>query len=352
MICDNWEFSGCHWLSRTGPMNANVISSRVRLARNIKGYPFSHWASTGELAKVISQCSSAIRQCDLMQGSEEVQLENRSDLDLLFLLERHQISHEMAHGQNQRSVFIQKDQTVSVMVAEEDHLRIQVLLPGLNLQEAWRLADEIDSELSKHLRFAFSDRLGFLTACPTNVGTGMRCSVMIHLPALVMTRQIQKLINAVSQLGLTVRGPQGEGSEIKGNLFQISNQVTLGVSESETLEKLRHISEQIIESEGKAAAQLMEEAEDEIQDRVWRSYGILSSARKLNSKETVELLSPLRFGVTSGIIKDLSMETLNEILLCSRPAHLQKRARKEMDSRERDLLRAQYVQSKLKGSRN
>lgn len=333
-------------------MNTHVISCRIRLARNLKGYPFSHWASTGELAKVISLCSGVIRQTSLMSDAEELQLEGANDLDLHFLMERHQISQEMARGQNQRSVFIQKTQTLSIMVAEEDHLRLQVLLPGLNLQEAWRVISGLDDEIGNALPYAFSDRLGYLTACPTNVGTGMRCSVMVHLPALVMTRQIQKLINAVSQLGLTVRGPQGEGSDIQGNLFQLSNQVTLGISESETLEKLFHITEQIVDSERKATTQLLEEAEEEIQDRVWRSYGILTTARKLNSRETLDLLSPIRLGVTTGTFKEVSLDTLNEIFLCSRPAHLQKKAGKTMESRDRDIYRARFIQSRLKSSNN
>lgn len=333
-------------------MNSHVISCRIRLARNLKGYPFSHWASTGDLAKVISLCSGVIRQTALMRDSEELHLEGANELDLHFLMERHQISQEMARGQNQRSVFIQSSQTISVMVAEEDHLRLQMLLPGLNLQEAWRIISGLDDELSNALPYAFSERWGYLTACPTNVGTGMRCSVMVHLPALVMTRQIQKLINAVAQLGLTVRGPQGEGSDIQGNLFQLSNQVTLGISEPETLEKLFHITEQIVDSEKKATSQLLEEAEEEIQDRVWRSYGILTTARKLNSRETLDLLSPIRLGVTTGTFKEVSLETLNEIFLCGRPAHLQKKAGKTMESRERDIYRAHFIQTRLKNNNN
>jgi protein arginine kinase len=348
MILDDPDFSACGWLSRPGPLSTNVLSSRLRLARNLRGFPFSHWASTGELARVISLASSALRKNHLLMGAEELTLEDKTELDLNFLMERHQISQEMAHGQNQRSVFIQPSQTLGVMVAEEDHLRLQVLLPGLNLHEAWRIINQLDDELSQHLNFAFSDRLGYLTACPTNVGTGLRCSVMVHLPALVMTRQIQKMINAVAQLGLTVRGPLGEGSEIKGNLFQISNQVTLGVAEVETIEKLHHLTEQLIESEQKAASQLLEEAEEEVQDRVCRSLGILTSARKLNSKETLELLSPIRFGVTTGMFKEIPLQTLNELMLCTRPAHLQKRVGKPLDTRERDLYRAQYIQSRLR----
>ncbi len=350
MILDDPDFNACQWLSRPGPMSANVLSSRIRLARNVAGYPFSHWASTGELAKVISISSHAIRSSALLYQSEELQLEATSELDLAFLMERHQISQEMARGQNQRTVFIQPTQTLSVMVAEEDHLRLQVLLPGLNLHEAWQVISRLDDELGQQIKYSFSERWGYLTACPTNLGTGMRCSVMVHLPALVMTRQIQKMVNAVSQLGLTVRGPYGESSEIQGNLFQLSNQVTLGISEVDTIEKLYHVTDQIVDSESKAATQLLEEAEEEVEDRVWRSFGILSTARKLNSRETLDLLSPLRLGVTTGIFKDLSINTLNEILLCSRPAHLQKRAGKPLDTRDRDIFRAQFIQSKLKES--
>jgi len=349
MIFNDSEFPQCEWLSHPGPNHQIVLSSRIRLARNLKGFPFSHWTSTGELARVVSICSEAIRNAVELAGSEEIRLEDKSELDLNFLLERHQISQEMAHGQSQRSVFVTASQTISVMVAEEDHLRLQVLLPGLDLVEGYARLDQLDTELSDELDFAFSDRFGYLTACPTNVGTGLRCSVMMHLPALVMTRQIQKMVAGVSQLGFTVRGPQGEGSEIKGNLFQISNQITLGVTEKDMLDRLTSLAEQIVDSENQATGQLLSEAEEEVQDRVWRAFGILTSARKLNSKETLELLSPLRFGVTTGIVKDLDLLKLNEMLLCTRPAHLQKREGKELDSRDRDIARAQYIQSVLKG---
>ena len=350
MILEDPGFESCGWLSQPGPENDIVLSSRVRLARNVDGYPFAHWASTGELARLVATCSSALRQTGLLNDSEEIQLENRDDLDLLFLEERHQISREMANGQTQRSVFVSPSQTLGAMVAEEDHLRLQAFLPGLNLKQAWEYCNNLDDDLSSNLTYAYSESLGYLTACTTNVGTGLRCSVMIHLPGLVMTRQIQKMINAVSQLGMTVRGPQGEGSEIKGNLFQISNQVTLGVPENDLIEKLFHLTSQIVESERKATQQLMEEAEEDVRDRAMRAFGILYYAGKLTSKETIDLLSPLRLGITCGIVKEITLETVNEIFLCTRPAHLQKRAGKELDPRERDIARAEYVREKLNGA--
>ncbi|MCA9425110.1 MAG: ATP--guanido phosphotransferase, partial [Candidatus Omnitrophica bacterium] len=262
MIMDDHEFLSCGWLSGPGPNHEIVLSTRVRLARNVKGFPFSHWASTGELARLVSSCSAAIRKTSYFENAEEIHLEEVNVLDLAFLRERHQISAEMVHSQNQRSVFISADQKTAAMVAEEDHIRLQVLYPGLDLKNAWSVCTSLDDELSNHLTFAYSERLGYLTACPTNVGTGLRCSVMVHLPALVMTRQIQKMINAVSQLGMTVRGPSGEGSEIKGNLFQISNQITLGVNEDEIIERLSNLTEQIIDMETKATSQLLSEAEE------------------------------------------------------------------------------------------
>ena len=243
MILDNSDYLSCGWLSKPGPNKEIVLSSRIRLARNVDGFPFSHWASTGELARLVSTCSAAIRKTELAASCEELHLESLGELDLEFLKERHQISQEMANGNIQRSVFISSTQTMGAMVAEEDHLRLQAVLPGLNLLEAWEMCVNLDNELSSELRYAYSDRLGHLTACPTNVGTGLRCSVMVHLPALVMTRQIQKMVSAVSQVGMTVRGPQGEGSEIKGNLFQISNQVTLGITEQDLIEKLNHATD-------------------------------------------------------------------------------------------------------------
>ncbi len=350
MIMDDPEFLSCGWLSNPGPNHEIVLSTRVRIARNVKGFPFSHWASTGELARLVSSCSAAVRKTSLLRDSEEIHLEEVNDLDLSFLRERHQISSEMVHSQNQRSVFVSNDQRVAAMVAEEDHLRLQVLQPGLDLKSAWGICNTLDDEISKHLSFAYCERLGYLTACPTNVGTGLRCSVMVHLPALVMTRQIQKMINAVSQLGMTVRGPSGEGSEIKGNLFQISNQVTLGVTEDEIIERLSNLTEQVIEMEAKAISQLMDEAEEDIEDRVFRAYSILTSARKLNSKETLELLSPVRLGIRAGLLKEASLNAINEVFLCSRPAHLQKKAGREMGERERDIFRAQFIRDRFKPS--
>lgn len=350
MIMDDPEFLSCGWLSTPGPNHEIVLSTRVRIARNVKGFPFSHWASTGELARLVSSCSAAVRKTSLLRGADEIHLEEINDLDLAFLRERHQISSEMVHSQNQRSVFVSPDQRVAAMVAEEDHLRLQVLHPGLDLKSAWTVCNSLDDELAKHLTFAYSERLGYLTACPTNVGTGLRCSVMVHLPALVMTRQIQKMINAVSQLGMTVRGPSGEGSEIKGNLFQISNQVTLGVTEIEILDRLSNLTEQIIDMESKAITQLLNEAEEDIEDRIFRAYSILTSARKLNSKETLELLSPVRLGIRTGLLKDASLSAINEVFLCSRPAHLQKKAGREMGERERDIFRAQFIRDRFKPS--
>lgn len=350
MIMEDHDFLSCGWLSNPGPNHEIVLSTRVRIARNVEGFPFSHWASTGELARLVSSCSAAIRKTTLLSGAEEIHLEEVNELDLAFLRERHQISAEMVHSQNQRSVFVAPDQRVAAMVAEEDHLRLQVLSPGLDLKTAWETCDSLDDELGKRLAYAYSDRLGYLTACPTNVGTGLRCSVMVHLPALVMTRQIQKMINAVSQLGMTVRGPSGEGSEIKGNLFQISNQVTLGVTEAEIIERLSLLTEQIIDMEAKAVSQLMNEAEEDIEDRVFRAYSILTSARKLNSKETLELLSPVRLGIRTGLLKEASLNAINEIFLCTRPAHLQKKAGREMGERERDIFRAQFIRDRFKPS--
>lgn len=348
MILEDLSFQSCGWLSGQGPSRENVLSSRIRLARNIDGFAFSHWASTGELAKLISLCSAALRSAEALADSEELELEAQSQIDLEYLQERHQISHEMAQSQNQRTAFIAHSQTLGAMVAEEDHLRLQVILPGLDLGRAWDLCNSLDNDIATRLTYAYSEDLGHLTACPTNVGTGLRCSVMVHLPALVMTRQIQKMIAAVSQLGMTARGPLGEGSEIKGNLFQISNQVTLGLDEEVIIDKLSELTRQILESEREATEQLLEEAREDVLDRAMRAYGILVCARKLTSKETLELLSPLRLGVTTGVFKDVTLESLNEVFLYSRPAHLQKLAEKSLESKERDIFRAEYVREKLK----
>lgn len=347
MGIERFRYDDCKWLKHQGQSSEIVLSSRIRLARNLRGIPFSHWASSSALEQIIQRLSEVLPKCPATRDMDLIRLDQISSLDREFLLERHLISREMASGEDFRLVAVSPDETLSIMVNEEDHLRIQCLLSGLELRQIWERINEIDDQLGEHLDFAFSPRWGYLTACPTNVGTGIRCSVMIHLPALVLAKQVERVLGAVTQLGLTVRGFQGEGSEIAGSIAQLSNQVTLGVTEEESIEKLERMAQQIIANELEAQRQLMEEARTLVEDKIYRAYGILKGARILSSKEAVELVSALRLGRTAGVLTDIPYETINELLICSRPAHLQKMAGTSMAPKDRDILRARFIRERL-----
>lgn len=335
--------SECGWLKSDAPADDLVISSRIRLARNIEGIPFSQWASSSDLKRITEMSLEAVRGSKLLKDADLFSMEEMDPLDRNFLAERYMISREFAKSGIERYVVIHPDQTASLMINEEDHLRLQVLYPGSNLRETWAKIDALDNELENCLEFCYSNTFGYLTACPTNVGTGIRCSVMVHLPALVLSRKIEKVLNAVTQIGLTVRGFAGEGSEISGNLFQISNQWTLGISEQETIEKIEKILQQILQQERNEEQSLAEKGRIEVEDRVWRAYATLKYARVLNSNETIELLSTIRMGRSLGILDRPSYESLNEMLILMRPAHLQKRSGRPLKAAERDEFRAEFI---------
>ncbi len=345
-------FSGCAWLQTGDKNNDLVVSSRIRLARNIEGYPFSQWASSSDLKRIAEQAEEAIRKTTHLNDADVFSIEELEAVDRHFLAERYMISQELAKSGIERYVAISPNQTSALMVNEEDHLRLQVLMAGSNLKRVWETINTIDDELESCLNFSYSNTFGYLTACPTNVGTGIRCSVMVHLPALVFTRKIEKVLNAVTQIGLTVRGLSGEGSEITGNLFQISNQWTLGISEKETIEKIEKIVNQIVEQERQAQKQMMEENRTALEDRIWRAYAILRFAKVLSSTEAVDLLSSIRFGRNAGILNGPSYERLNEMLIMLRPAHLQKKAGRSLTMAERDEYRAQLIREWIENGRS
>jgi protein arginine kinase len=285
----------------------------------------------------------------IAQDVSYVNLNQATAIDKLFLVERHLISKEHAEGEGERGVAFGKSETVSLMINEEDHLRIQVIRSGFELKKTWDTIDEIDNILGESLNFAFSSRFGFLTACPTNVGTGMRVSVMLHLPALGMTKHIEKVFNAVGKLGLVVRGLYGEGTKVSGDLYQISNQFALGKSEKEILSIIESVIPRITSYERMARKALVMESKDQLEDRIWRSYGMLKAARMITSEEILQLLSQVRMGVNIGLIDDIEMQTLNELFVLTLPAHLQKLEGCELDSAQRNVIRASYVRKRLDG---
>jgi protein arginine kinase len=337
------------WLSGEGPTSQIVLSSRIRLARNISACPFPSRADTDSREKVLCFIKSAIDKSPILNSGLFVKCGQLDDLDRNFLLERHLISLEFAHCRDSSALFIGEGERVSIMINEEDHLRVQALQSGLDIRGACRTADKIDEELAKSLEFAFDPDFGYLTSCPTNVGTGMRASVLIHLPGLALTREIENVISQITKLGLAVRGFYGEGSDVLGSLFQVSNQTTLGRSEEDIMESLERVTQQIIEYEENARSRLFKDAKDEIEDKIWRAYGILKFARVLTSEEVLNLLSAIRLGIGTQTIKTVTLSQINEILALTQPGHLQKYFNRRMDPGERDKVRAELVRSKLSG---
>ncbi|MFH0910015.1 MAG: protein arginine kinase [Planctomycetota bacterium] len=335
------------WLKGTGPSCEIVISSRARLARNLAHHRFPLSASDEEKETIVESVSAVLERVPVGQDIEFFDLEALSALDRRFLVERHLISREQEEGKGARGVAVGPDETIAIMVNEEDHLRLQVLQSGLELKAAWDLLDVIDSQLGSMLEFAFDEKMGFLTACPTNVGTGLRASVMLHLPALVMTRHIEKAFRAIAKLNLAVRGLYGEGTEAHGDFYQISNQITIGRREEEILDDLRAVIDQVVAYEDSARKSLLKKEPAKLEDRVWRSFAILRNARILSSEEAMRHLSSIRLGTHLGILEAIDTRMLNEMFVYSQPAHLQKLEGRELVAAERDTVRASLIRRRL-----
>jgi len=335
------------WFHEQGPLQDAILSTRVRLARNLKGHRFPPRALAEELDRIMQRVSQGLAQVPEFAQTELYPMESLGALERQFLLERHLASHDLARDGRHRGLAFSADERAAVMVNEEDHLRIQVLRAGFQLDECYAQANRIDDSLEAQLEYAFFDDFGYLTACPTNVGTGMRASVLIHLPALVLTGKIKKVLAGVGQVGLAVRGFYGEGTDVLGNFFQISNQITLGEKESQTLLNLERVIHQVLDYEEKARDVLLKDAGDQVRDKVMRALGALGHAHMLSSEEVIGLASAVRFGVTLELSGCPCVRTLNEILLCAQPAHLQLMAGHEMSSRERNVQRARWIRERL-----
>jgi len=336
------------WLKGSGPNSDIVISSRIRLARNLTAQPFPHWASRKQSEEVLQKIEQTVAQVNLLKNLSIFKMSEMDNIDKQFLVEMHLMSYELAQKKNSNAAMIDPNGIVSIMVNEEDHIRVQVMQSGFNIYEAWNIIDKIDNELAKELDFAFSPEWGYLTACPTNTGTGMRGSVMLHLPALVMTKNINRVLAAIAKLSFTTRGLYGEGTQASGNFFQISNQVSLGHSEEEIIDNINGLIRQIIEQEQQAREFLLANNRPMLEDRVNRSFGILKSAYIISSQETVELLSLVRLGCDLAMVKDIDRRTINELFISTQPAHLQKLENKKLSQSERDIKRAELIRSKLK----
>ena len=333
---------------RHGPHDRIVMSSRVRLARNLRDFSFPGWAKKPERVKVLETVLPAVSALPEMSDAFVEAMDNLTALDKQLLVERHLISREHAAKNVGSGLVVNRAETFSVMINEEDHLRLQALRPGFQTREAWQAIDRLDSALEKKLNFAFDNELGYLTACPTNLGTGMRVSAMLHLPGLVLSEQINPIVQSVNKLGLAVRGLYGEGTEALGNVFQVSNQMTLGESETVIVERLEKVLAQIIEHEENARQTLMEKKPKVVQNHIGRAYGILANARSISSKETMNLLSFLRLGVDMDSFPGTERSLVDELFLVTQPAHLQKRISDKLSAEERDLIRADMVRERLK----
>lgn len=335
------------WLDGTGVDSGIVVSSRMRLARNLEAFPFVHRATEEQLAEIVVRALAAGERSEILKEASFFDTSRMSEIDRQVLMERHLISPALAKAKGHRGILVEHLELCSVMINEEDHLRIQTILSGFEPRKAWELVDRMNDELSWSLEYAYSERWGYLTACPTNVGTGLRASVLIHLPGLVLTKQIDAVLRGVRQMGLVARGFYGEGSEVAGNLFQISNQVTLGRSEQETIEHLEKVTRELIGSEGHAREQLLGEARFQIEDKIWRAFGILENARLLTSQEFMNLASAVRLGVSLSVIARPEIRLLNELMVTTQPSHLQRLSGRRLDPSERDVLRASVVRRRF-----
>lgn len=326
-----------------------VVSTRIRLARNLQKSAFPGWAGVEECERLWRELRAMLLEIPSLSPAESVGMEELDEIEKAILFERHLISRDQAEKARGSGLVFRKDEGISVMVNEEDHLRLQAMHPGLDLRATWEAIDRMDSEIDRQVGYAFSPRLGYLTACPTNVGTGMRASVMLHLPGLGLMNEIGPIMKGMTKIGLAVRGLGGEGTEATGNMYQISNQMTLGEDEPTIIGNLEQIVTEIIEHEKNARARLMEKKELVVRDHVGRAYGILSNAHILSSKEALDLLSGLRLGVDLGIVRNVARRTVDELMLVTQPGHLQKLEARALKPKDRDRVRAEEVRKRLAG---
>lgn len=326
---------------------AIVLMTRIRLARNLAGHPFPGWASKDERAAIVDTCRTAVVAAPQMKRGLSIGIGDIGELERQILVERHLISRELSGAKDGAGVVISRDQSFSVMINEEDHLRVQVLRAGFQLKKAWSAINDFDTTLEGTLDYAYSPTLGYLTACPTNLGTGLRGSAMMHLPALVISNQMEKIVRAVNQLGMVVRGLFGEGSDASGSIFQISNQTTLGESEEEIIKRLQAVLQSIIDHEVNAREKLLETDGAKLFDKIGRAFGILQNSHLLTSTEAMNLLSLIRLGVDLGLFADAQRAMVDRLFIEAQPGHLQHAQKGVVEPAQRDLLRATRLRTEL-----
>ena len=336
------------WLRGNGPMHEIVISTRVRLARNLRGFLFLSRANNDMKTEIAEAVTAAARRAALLKDLVHIDVDALDELDRTLLVERHLISRQHAEASGARRVAFLRNESAAIMVNEEDHLRLQVMRSGLLIDEAWEQIDAIDDALEEHLDFEFHPQYGYLTACPTNVGTGIRVSVMLHLPALRLTNELEKVGQAARDMKLAVRGLHGEGTEALGDFFQISNQITLGSSEQEIIDDFSHVViPKIVEYESAARDALLKNRLQALDDKVWRAMGLLKSARLISSSEAMQYLSHVRMGLHTQRLSTVDLQTLNELFLQVQPAHLQKLHGERLSGEQRSIERAAFIRARL-----
>ncbi|MCM3570036.1 protein arginine kinase [Neobacillus mesonae] len=338
------------WMSEEGPDSDIVLSTRIRLARNIEQYKFPSLFSHEEAKMVVAKMEHLLKTSgfETFGPMELLKINEMQPLQKRVLMEKHLISPQLAEESPNGAVVLTENEEVSIMINEEDHIRIQCLFPGLQLANALEAANEIDDWLEDHIQYAFDEKYGYLTSCPTNVGTGIRASVMMHLPGLILTQQMNRIVPAINQLGFVVRGIYGEGSEALGNIFQISNQITLGKSEEDICRDLMGVVSQLISQERSAREALQRTSNIQLEDRVFRSLGVLTNSRIIESKEAARCLSDVRLGIDMGYIHQMSKSILNELMILTQPGFLQQYAGGQLRPHERDIRRAALIRERLK----
>lgn len=342
---------GLEWLDSSGPHAGIVLSTRIRLARNLQGYKFGTRAGPADRRSVLAAAREAAGASPLLSEGSLLKIAALEPSARQILLERHLVSKELIGGDGDppgdAALLLAPREALGVMINEEDHLRLQSLLGGFRLREAWRLVDDLDEQLGSRLEYAYHPDFGYLTSCPTNAGTGLRASVLMHLPGLVLTQEIGKVLQGIGQVGLTFRGLYGEGSEVVGNLFQISNQTTLGKAEEDLIDQLQKIVQQVVRYEEQARAVLQRDAPTVIADKVWRAYGLLRYARSISFDEVMNLLSGVRLGVSLKLLPSVRVYTLNQAMIYTQTAHLEQMSRATLSAGEADIQRASYLRRVL-----
>ena len=327
--------------------SAIVLMTRIRLARNLRTLPFPGWAKEPQRRQVLGACLQAVSALPQMKRGLAVAIEDLTELEKQILVERHLISRELCQVKGGAGLVVSRDQSIAVMINEEDHLRIQVLRAGFQFKKVWNTINSLDSDLEDHLDYAFSSQLGYLTACPTNLGTAIRASSMMHLPALVISTQMEKVVRAVNQLGMAVRGLFGEGSDASGSIFQISNQTTLGETEEEIIKHLTGVLNTIIEQELNAREKLLENEPNKLFDKIGRAYGILQNGHLLNSSESMNLLSLIRLGIDLGIFPDSERAVVDRLFIECQPGHIQHGSQRPAEAGQRDVIRGSILRAEF-----